>query len=244
MPFYNDQGQPIGFPLPDWQEPPLPSAIPLHGHFCSVVPLDPARHTAALWTSLSADKSLRLWTYLPYGPLRDEAACQRFLDAFAVAPDTVAHAIIDRRDGTAAGFAAYLRLQPAAGSIEVGSICYAPRLQRTPAATEAMTLLMERAFTLGYRRYEWKCDALNAPSRAAAQRLGFTFEGIFRQATVTKKRNRDTAWFSILDSEWPHLRAAHHRWLAADNFDADGRQRLRLSDLTRAALARCRGELG
>ena len=123
-------------------------------------------------------------------------------------------------------------------SIEVGHVNYSPLLQRTPAATEAMFLMMQRAFALGYRRYEWKCDALNAPSRATALRLGFSFEGVFRQATVYKGRNRDTAWFSIIDHEWPALEPAFQRWLAPANFDAHGAQRVRLSDLTAAALGR------
>src|SRR5204862_1171815 len=135
--------------------------------------------------------------------------------------------------GQPAGVARYLRIAPANGSIEVGHIHYAPRLQRRPAATEAMYLLMMRAFELGYRRYEWKCDALNALSRAAAQRLGLSFEGIFRQAGVYKDRNRDTAWYAAIDSEWPALREAFEAWLAPGNFDGEGRQRTRLADLTR-----------
>ena len=130
------------------------------------------------------------------------------------------------------GVASLMRIDPAAGVIEVGGINYSPALQRTPAATEAMYLMMRRVFDeLGYRRYEWKCDSLNAASRAAAQRLGFTYEGMFRQATVYKARNRDTCWFSILDSEWPALKSGFEQWLAPDNFDTDGRQRKRLSQL-------------
>jgi RimJ/RimL family protein N-acetyltransferase len=135
-----------------------------------------------------------------------------------------------------AGVASYLRIAPAGGSIEVGHIHYSPRLQRSPAATEAMYLLMERAFELGYRRYEWKCDALNAASRAAAERLGLSFEGIFRQATVYKDRNRDTAWYAAIDAEWPALRQAFLTWLDPGNFDGEGQQRTRLSVLTRPIL--------
>src|SRR6185369_85184 len=141
--------------------------------------------------------------------------------------------VIDTSDDRPAGLASYLRIVPAAGSIEVGHIHFAPRLQRSPAATEAMYLMMKWAFESGYRRYEWKCDALNAPSRAAAQRLGLSFEGIFRQATVCKGRNRDTAWYAAIDSEWPALHTAFLAWLAPANFDSAGRQRIRLSDLTR-----------
>ena len=147
--------------------------------------------------------------------------------------DPLFHAVVDRANGRATGVASYLRIEERAGVIEVGHINYAPPLQRTPASTEAMYLMMRRVFDeLGYRRYEWKCDALNAPSRAAARRLGFRFEGIFRQATVYKGRNRDTAWFSVLDSEWPALKAAFERWLSPENFDEDGRQRQSLASLT------------
>jgi len=138
--------------------------------------------------------------------------------------------------GQPVGVASYLRIAPASGTIEVGHIHYSPRLRRSPIATEAMYLLMERAFSLGYRRYEWKCDALNAPSRAAARRLGFSYEGVFRHATVYKGRNRDTAWFSAVDSEWPALQTAFQAWLAPGNFDDEGRQRIRLADLTRPIL--------
>jgi RimJ/RimL family protein N-acetyltransferase len=146
------------------------------------------------------------------------------------------YAIIASPEGKAVGVASYLRITPASGSIEVGHLHYSPRLQRSPAATEAMYLLMERAFELGYRRYEWKCDALNAASRAAAQRLGLSFEGVFRQATVYKGRNRDTAWYAAIDAEWPALREAFLEWLDPGNFDGDGRQRTRLSDRTRPLL--------
>ena len=144
----------------------------------------------------------------------------------------LAHAIIERDGGRAVGVASYLAIDPENGTIEIGSINYSPRLQRRPAATEAMYLLMRRVFDeLGYRRYEWKCDSLNAPSRAAAQRLGFRYEGLFRQAVVYKGRSRDSAWFSVIDSEWPILRAAFARWLDPSNFDADGRQRAGLASL-------------
>jgi RimJ/RimL family protein N-acetyltransferase len=142
--------------------------------------------------------------------------------------DPLFHAVVDAASGLAVGVASYLRITPASGFIEVGHINFSPRLQKTPAATEAMYLMMARAFALGYRRYEWKCDALNQPSCAAARRLGFSYEGIFRQATIYKGRNRDTAWFSILDSEWPAMKAAFESWLTPDNFDDNGRQRKKL----------------
>jgi RimJ/RimL family protein N-acetyltransferase len=148
--------------------------------------------------------------------------------------DPLFHAVVDLATGRALGVAAYLRIEPAIGVLEIGHIAWSPSLQRTPAATEAMWLMMRRVFEeLGYRRYEWKCDALNAPSRRAAERLGFTFEGIFRQATITKGRNRDTAWYSIIDKEWPALDRAFGRWLAPANFSPDGWQRERLGDLVR-----------
>jgi RimJ/RimL family protein N-acetyltransferase len=154
--------------------------------------------------------------------------------AVCLGEDPLFHAILDR-DGRAGGIASYLRIDPGNGVIETGHIAYAPALQRTPAATEAMYLMMARVFDeLGYRRYEWKCDALNAPSRTAAERLGFRFEGIFRQAVITKGRNRDTAWYAVIDKDWPALKRAFQRWLDPSNFDASGRQRERLSDLTRA----------
>ena len=181
----------------------------------------------------------RNWTYLPYGPFPSFDLYREYLVTAARRDDPLVHAIVDRRSGHAVGVASLMRIDPAAGVIEVGGINYSPRLQRQPAATEAMYLLMRRVFDeLGYRRYEWKCDSLNAPSRAAAQRLGFRYEGLFRQATVYKGRNRDTAWYSILDSEWPALRAAFERWLDPANFDRDGRQRASLNSLREAEDAR------
>lgn len=150
--------------------------------------------------------------------------------------DPFFYAIVEKAAGKAVGVASHLRIDPRNGSIEVGHIAYSPLLQRTPAATEAMYLLMERAFELGYRRYEWKCNALNAPSRVAAQRLGLSYEGIFRQAIISKGRNRDTAWYAAIDKEWPALKAAFACWLAPANFDGQGRQRTRLSALTGSIL--------
>ena len=158
------------------------------------------------------------------------------MGATCLGDDPLFFAILDLADGKAAGVSSHLRITPAAGSIEVGHIHYSPRLQRSPAATEAMFLMMRWAFEAGYRRYEWKCDALNAASRAAAQRLGLSFEGIFRQATVYKGRNRDTAWYAAIDAEWPALREAFLAWLDPGNFDRDGRQRTRLSDRTHPLL--------
>jgi RimJ/RimL family protein N-acetyltransferase len=232
----NALGQPIGFPLPDWSPRPLPLRTAMAGRFCRIEPLDPARHAADLFATDSEDGEGRGWTYLPRGPYPSFAAYRQWAEAACRGDDPLVHAIIDRESGRAAGVASYMRIDPAAGVIEIGGIKYSPFLQRRPAATEAMYLMMRRVFDeLGYRRYEWKCDALNAASRAAATRLGFRHEGLFRQATVYKGRNRDTAWFSIIDGEWPELRAAFECWLDPGNFDMAGQQRRRLAELRGAA---------
>ncbi len=228
----NGLGQPIGEALPGWVARPLPPRTPMAGRFCAVVPLDPDRHGAALWAAGRADRDGRSWTYLPAGPFDREADHRDWLAAACRREDAVPHAIIDGATGAASGVASFLRIDPAAGSIEIGSIHFAPALQRTAAATEALYLMMRRAFDeLRYRRCEWKCDALNAASRAAALRLGFRFEGIFRQAVIYKGRNRDTAWFAAIDRDWPALKAAFERWLLPDNFGRDGRQRAGLAAL-------------
>jgi RimJ/RimL family protein N-acetyltransferase len=235
-PTRNDLGQPIGFPLPGWAPPPAPPREPMEGRFCRLEPLDPDRHAADLFAADAADADGRSWTYLAYGPFRTLPDYRAWMGATCLGADPLFFAILDSPEGKAVGVASYLRITPASGSIEVGHLHYSPRLERSPAATEAMYLLMERAFGLGYRRYEWKCDALNAASRAAAQRLGLSFEGVFRQATVYKGRNRDTAWYAAVDAEWPALREAFLTWLAPGNFDGAGRQRTRLTDLTRPIL--------
>jgi RimJ/RimL family protein N-acetyltransferase len=226
----NELGQPIGFPVPGWTARPRPERSVMAGRWCRVEPLEPERHGRDLFAANQADREGRMWTYLAYGPFADHGAYQAWLAGAAQSDDPLFHAIVDARSGQALGVASYLRIEPAVGVIEVGHIAYAPALQRTPAATEAMYLMMQRVFDeLGYRRYEWKCDALNAPSRRAAERLGFTFEGVFRQATLYKGRNRDTAWYAVLDREWPERKAAFEAWLDPGNFDAEGRQRARLS---------------
>lgn len=170
-----------------------------------------------------------MWAYLPYGPFESLATYGEWLGQMSSKPDPLFFAIIDQGSDRPVGVASYLRIDPEKGSIEVGHLAFSPLLQRTAAATEAMYLMMARAFALGYRRYEWKCNTLNAASRAAAERLGFTFEGVFRQAAVVKGRNRDTAWYSVIDGEWPRLREAFERWLAPANFDETGRQRAPLA---------------
>jgi len=229
---YNERGQPVGIPVAGWSARPLPPRTPTHGRFCTVEPLDPERHAAQLFAAYAEDQEGRLWTYLPRGPFATLDDYRRWAEDAATSDDPLTHAIIDNATGEAVGTAAFMRIEPAIGVIEVGSITYSPRLQRRPAATEAMYLMMRRVFDeLGYRRYEWKCDSLNAPSGAAARRLGFRYEGLFLQATMTRGRNRDTAWFSVIDKEWPALRQAFERWLDPANFDADGQQRHSLATL-------------
>jgi RimJ/RimL family protein N-acetyltransferase len=228
----NRFGQPIGAPVEGWTARPLPPATPMIGRWCRVEPLDVDRHAAELHDANRDDTDGRNWTYLGSEPFDDVNAYRAWLTKMSAAGDPMFHAIVDASSGNAIGLASFLRIDAANGVIEVGHINYSPRLQRTIAATEAMALMMRRVFDeLGYRRYEWKCDVLNAPSRAAAERLGFTFEGVFRQALVYKGRNRDTAWYSIVDREWPALRDAFDAWLAPSNFDESGAQRRSLGDL-------------
>jgi RimJ/RimL family protein N-acetyltransferase len=232
----NHLGQPIGFPLDGWTARERPPLTPMTGHYCRTEALDVDRHCAELYAAYSADREGRMWTYLPWGPYASYDDFVAGTRSGLERTHFITYAVISTDSGKAVGVASYLNINQTAGSIEVGGIAYAPALQRTPAGTEAMFLMMRRAFDeLGYRRYEWKCNALNAPSRAAAQRYGFRYEGIFRQADVVKGRNRDTAWFSITDGEWPVLKAAFERWLNPANFDSEGRQRVSLSALTRAA---------
>jgi RimJ/RimL family protein N-acetyltransferase len=233
--YRNHLGQPIGAPLTGWSARPLPLRSAMEGRFCRVELLDPESHAEDLFPAYREDAEGRNWTYLPddQGPHRSFDLYRRWAETAASTDDPLWHAIIDAESGSAVGVAAYARIDRISGVIEVGGINYSPRLQRRPAATEAMYLMMRRVFDeLGYRRYEWKCDSLNAPSRAAALRLGFRYEGLFRQALVYKGRSRDTAWFSVIDSEWPALRRGFERWLDPANFDSAGRQRASLSSLT------------
>ncbi len=230
-PATNAMGQPLGRLLSGWKPPKPPERKVFEGRFCRLEPLDRGRHAADLHAANAEDSEGRMWTYLPYGPFGCGDDHRRWMETVAKGEDPMFYAIMDRAKERAAGVAAYLRIDRVNGSIEVGHLGYSPSLQRTPAATEAMCIMMRHAFGLGFRRYEWKCDALNAPSRAAAERLGFRYEGLFRQAAVVKGRNRDTAWYSILDSEWPAVERAFERWLAPSNFDEAGRQRVPLREL-------------
>ena len=227
---------PQGQLLADWAPPPHPPAgLTLEGKHIRLDPLEADDHAADLFAAFSGHDAL--WDYMPYGPFSSASAYHRWVKDHQGRNDPVFFALTDTATGHALGVASYLRITPDSGSIEVGHICLSPALQRTPAATEAMFLMMDWAFRAGYRRYEWKCNALNLPSRRAAQRLGFSYEGIFRNHTVSKGRNRDTAWFSVIDSEWPALREAFAAWLAPANFDATGQQRERLSDLSQLVRA-------
>ncbi len=234
---WNALGQPVGRLLSGWTPRVRPAREPLAGRWCHLEPLDPARHAADLFGSFSEDRSGAMWTYLPTGPYPDLDSYRRWTE-WAADQDDPLHFAIHDGNGLARGTLAFCRIAAEVGSIEIGFLAFSPSLQRTTVATEAVVLLLRHAFeTLGYRRCEWKCDALNERSRRAATRLGFTYEGTFRQATVVKQRNRDTAWYAILDREWPRLAAAYDTWLAPENFDEVGVQRVALSSLTRPGAA-------
>jgi RimJ/RimL family protein N-acetyltransferase len=216
--------------LVDWAPVAAPAGEPLRGAHVLLRPFDPAGDALSLFAAAEGDPTI--WTYLPDGPYESAAALERTLALEAEAEGFVFYAIEPTAAGRALGQAAYLRIEPAGGSIEIGGIWFGTGLRRTTAATEAIYLLARHAFDdLGYRRLEWKCNALNAASRRAAERFGFRFEGVFRKHLVVKGRNRDTAWFAIVDDEWPAVRAAFEAWLADENFDADGTQKRSLAEL-------------
>ena len=227
----NSFGQPIGPELPGWLPPPRPAPTVLEGRFCRVEPLDVERHARQCHDANSVDREGRMWTYLFSGPFASFEEYRAWLAPRPASEDPMFFAFVDVRRAQAVGAGAFMRIDVANGVMEVGHLAFSPLMQRTPVATEAMYLMMKHAFELGYRRYEWKCDALNAASRRAAERLGFTFEGTFRQAIVYKGRSRDTAWYSIIDQEWPALDAAFRGWLDPANFDAEGCQRRSLAAL-------------
>lgn len=218
----------LGTPIAGWRGARRPTPAVLTGQYCRLEPLR-LEHAEGLFDSYMADREGLVWDYLPYGPFSALDEFRVFLSETCFGEDPLFYTIIDLSSDRPVGMASYLRIDPVNGVIEVGHINYAPSLQRRPAATEAMYLMMRQVFTdWGYRRYEWKCNNLNERSKAAASRLGFTFEGVFRQAAVIKGHNRDTAWFSILDSEWPVCDAAFATWLSPANFDENGHQRLGL----------------
>jgi RimJ/RimL family protein N-acetyltransferase len=221
----NDLGQPVGPSLEDWKAPAWPAREPMSGRFTRLEPLNIETHSAPLFSELAVDKEGRTWTYLPYGPFQDFKEFCGWVASYCPTNDPLFYTIIEVPSGKPVGLTSYLRINPADGVIEVGHLIFSPRMQRTAVATEAMYLMMKRAFEMGYRRYEWKCDSLNAKSRAAAERLGFRYEGMFRQDRVYKGRSRDTTWFSVIDREWPALEEKFVRWLDPGNFDEGGNQR-------------------
>ncbi|PTQ90145.1 GNAT family N-acetyltransferase [Agitococcus lubricus] len=228
----NALGQAVGLKVSHWIAPQTPPLTHMQGRFCRVEPLNPDRDSQALFEANSLDKDGRMWTYLPYGPFASFELYRSWLRVSVLTSDPQFYVIIDQHTNKAVGIAAYLRIDPKNGCLEVGHLNFSPLMQKTAIATEAMYLMMDYAFSLGYRRYEWKCNALNKPSRRAAKRFGFSYEGVFRQAMVSKGRNRDTAWYSVIDEEWPTLKSAFLTWLAPDNFDEQGGQKVALSSLT------------
>ena len=219
----NSFGQPIGQPIGGWTARALPARRPLEGHACRLEPVDPARHADALFRAFQETPDGRDWTYLPDGYPTDPAAFRDMITDRSASGDPLHFAVVV--GGEAVGSIALMRIDPTNGVIEIGHVAFGKRMQRTRAGTDAVVLLMRHAFDdLGYRRLEWKCDALNEPSRRAALRYGFTLEGVFRNAMVTKERNRDTAWFSVTCDEWPRLQDALEAWLAPNNFDQAGQQ--------------------
>jgi len=228
----NELGQPIGEALPGWQPAAYPKTPRMAGRFCDLELIDAAKHAGQLFEAFAEDTEGRMWTYMANGPFATGTEVHAWLEAAETLENQVYYAVVDRVTGRAVGIVTYLRIQPGHGVVEVGAISYAPALQRTPAATEAMYLMMRQVFEVwGYRRYEWKCDDLNAASKRAAERFGFSYDGLFRQAVIYKGRNRDTAWYSILDKDWPRIKEALEAWLALENFDADGGQKRRLEEI-------------
>ena len=225
--------------MESWQPCRHPKGMGMKGRLCRLEPLDRYGHSEDLFKAYALDFDNRNWTYLPYGPFPTLTEFQSWIGDHCLGSDPCFYTVIDQQTGKAVGLASYLRIKPATGVIEVGHIHFSPLMQGSAISTEAMYLMMKLVFEdLGYRRYEWKCDALNTPSCKAAKRLGFEFEGIFRQATIYKQRNRDTAWYAVLDREWPVIKQAFETWLRHDNFDPEGKQNSSLSEMMRIALDR------
>jgi RimJ/RimL family protein N-acetyltransferase len=227
----NRLDQQLDFLVPDWKVPDRPTRSTMEGRYCRLEPLDPQRHASHLYVANAEDSQGRNWTYLPYGPFASLESYRAWMEKDCTSEDPLFFAIVDQSSNHGVGVSSYLKIDPNSGSIEVGHINYSPLLQHTTGATEAMYLMMKNVFELGYRRYEWKCNALNAPFRTAAERLGFSFDGIFRQAAVVKGRNRDTAWYSVIDREWPALREVFLKWLEPSNFDSKGQQLVSLTTM-------------
>jgi RimJ/RimL family protein N-acetyltransferase len=238
MAFTNPYQQPIGEPVPEWTARPQPPRVSVEGRYCRLEPLDASKHADDLYDAYSRAEDGRDWTYMSSGPFADAAAYRDYAERIAASKDPLHYTVVDLKTQKAVGTLALMRIDAANGVIEVGFVAFSPLLKRTRISTEAQFLLMKHVFDdLGYRRYEWKCDSLNAPSRETAARLGFQFEGIFRQAVVYKGRSRDTAWFSVIDKEWPARRAEFEQWLAPENFDEQGAQRKSLTAIRGARTA-------
>ena len=220
----------LGERLPGWEAAVMPQRETLEGRVARLEPLSADAHAARLFDAYKGHDAL--WDYMGYGPFGTPQAYYLWAKEHEAVDDLRLHALIDKDRGICGSVMGFLRMEPAKGSIEIGHICHSPPLQHSLAATEAIWLMLDWVFKSGYRRCEWKCDALNLGSRRAAQRLGFNFEGIFRQHLVIKGRNRDTSWFAIIDKEWPALSDALRQWLSPDNFDGSGQQKRRLSDMT------------
>ncbi|WP_348749453.1 GNAT family N-acetyltransferase [Pseudomonas rhodesiae] len=221
--------------LADWKGAPAPSAQLLEGRFIRLEKLDPARHAEQLWQALEGPGAdPKLWDYLPYGPFAERAAFDAWLNNHAANSDPYFFSVIDRASGEVQGILSLMSIVPAQGRIEIGHVTFGAPMQRSPKSTEAVYLLAKYAFEQGYRRLEWKCNNGNARSKYAAERLGFSFEGVFRQHMVVKGQNRDTAWYSILDGEWPVVGAAFEQWLSEANQTASGQLK---------SLAECRQAL-
>lgn len=229
--------RPIVGEIVDPSTAPRPRRVTFEGRTISLTPLDAHEHLDSLWASTSGPQNEHLWTYLFEDPFQNRASFEAYLQRKEESNDPLFYSIIDNASRGAVGWTAYMRMEPVHRVIEVGNIMFSPRLQRTIGATEAMYIMAKHAFEdMNYRRYEWKCDALNMPSRRAALRLGFTYEGLFRQHMIVKGRNRDSAWYAMLDSEWPARKRALEQWLDPGNFDANGKQRISLSELNHVNL--------
>jgi len=222
--------------LTTWTARQTPAREPIAGNRVRLEPIDPAQHATSLFAAVSCDADPTLWDYLPYGPFAGEDTFRKWVGEQAASNDPLSFAIVDQATGEAVGMCAFMRMDPQNGVIEIGSIWFSPALQRTTLASEAIFLMQAKTLgELGYRRLEWKCDNANERSKRAAERFGFTFEGIFRQHRIVKGKNRDTAWFSLLDSEWPANERAMRTWLDPSNFDEDGRQVRSLSEIREKA---------
>lgn len=234
-----ETGLPIGPPLERPGPAKAPERIVLDGRYCRLEPLDAARHGDDLWRAVTPPDAARRFQYLPVAAPRSRAEHDEWMETRSRSPDPFYFAVIDKRTGRAEGRQSLLRIDPPNQSIEIGDIYWGPAISRSAVSTEANYLFASYAFDrLGYRRYEWKCNALNAPSRRAAERFGFTYEGLFRRAVIVRGRTRDTTWFAMIEEEWPALKAAYEHWLDPANFDTEGRQRTSLADLTKTALGR------